>query len=280
MSAVRDKAREIIDGALPSSTTVITSNGATAAKYAEMTGLTHKRLTDNWAGGGIMTGCNGFTGWYGTKLGSKTYLGGFDLEGIVKKAGKPQAWVLSTAGNRPQYGDILRHASFHVDVALDFEGERLWRAAGGQGGKKAGCDMIKRVKGATDYDPKKIVGWIDIDLYFGEAGAQQGIAVPDWMLGWWQITEGQSIYYYYFFRSGIVQFTSNDALVGKCPYLGDDVSGRFSIDIGRNIVIAWNDSSYAREGFAPADDATPPALKGRFLDGAARAPLQAKKIAP
>lgn len=277
MSAIRDKARKILDSALPGNK-IITSNGATAAKYTEMTGLTHKRLTDNWAGGGIMTGCNGFTGWFGVQMGSKTYLGGFDLEGIVKKAGKPAAWVRSTADNRPQYGDILRHASFHVDVALDFEGDVLWRAAGGQGGKASQCDIIKRVKGKTDYDYKKIAGWIDIDVYFGEASAQQAIPVPDWMLGWWRITEGASSYYYYFFRSGVVQFTSNDALLGKCPYLGDDVTGRFSIDIGRNIVISWNDPNYAREGFAPADGGTPPGLKGKFLDGASGPPLSASKI--
>ncbi len=167
MSDIRDKARKILDLALPTGK-VITSDGATAGQYARMTGLTHKMLTDNWAKGGMMTGCNGFTGWYGSQMGSKTYLGGFDLKGIVTKAGKPDAWIDSTEDNWPQYGDILRHTAFHVDVALDFDDEILLRAAGGQGGKSAGHDIIKRIRGTSNYDPKRIMGWIDIDLYFGD----------------------------------------------------------------------------------------------------------------
>ena len=54
MSAIRDNARKILDAALPASM-IITSNGPTASKYTEMTGLSHKTLTDNWATGGIMT---------------------------------------------------------------------------------------------------------------------------------------------------------------------------------------------------------------------------------
>jgi hypothetical protein len=166
LSDIRDKARGIIDAALPLPNTVITSDGPTAAKYNEMTGLSQDTLTANWATGGIMTGCNGFTGWYGTKMGSKKYLGGFDLKHLAAIAGKPDAWIVSTNDNRPQYGDILRHASFHVDVSLGFDGDILLRAAGGQGGKAVGHDIIKRVRGLAPYDPKKLVGWIDIDRFF------------------------------------------------------------------------------------------------------------------
>ena len=38
MSAIRDKAREVLDAAVPP-TAVITSNGATAAKYTQLTGI-------------------------------------------------------------------------------------------------------------------------------------------------------------------------------------------------------------------------------------------------
>jgi hypothetical protein len=167
MTEIRDKARKILDLALPVGK-VITSDGATAAQYTRLTGLTHKMLTDNWAKGGIMTGCNGFTGWYGSQMGSKKYLGGFDLKRIVTDAGKPDSWIESTPDNRPMYGDILRHSAFHVDVALDFDGDILLRAAGGQGGKKAGHDIVRRVRGASKYDPKSLMGWINIDLYLGE----------------------------------------------------------------------------------------------------------------
>src|SRR3954470_22427141 len=130
MSTVRDNARKLLDSALPGNT-VITSNGATASKYTEMTGLSQKAMSDNWDKGGIMTGCNGFTGWYGARMGSKKYLGGFDLKHLAAVGGKPDAWVVSTADNRPDYGDILRHASFHVDVCTGFDDDILLRAAGG-----------------------------------------------------------------------------------------------------------------------------------------------------
>jgi len=166
MSAIRDKAQALLDKELPDGK-VITSDGATAAKYSEMTGLSQKVLTDNWARGGIMTGCNGFSGWYGVKMGSKVNLGGFDLKHIVTVAGKPDSWIVSTKDNQPQYGDILRHTAFHVDVCAGFDGEKLVRAAGGQGGKSIGHDIIKRVHGLAAYDWSKLMGWIDLDLYLG-----------------------------------------------------------------------------------------------------------------
>lgn len=171
MSAIRDKARNVLDLYLPASK-IITSDGATAKTYQTMSGgITHQMLLNNWANGGQLTCCNGFVGWYGSQLGSKTYLGGFDLKGIVTKAGNPEAWVDSTSDNWPRYGDILRHTAFHVDVALDFDDDVLVRAAGGQGGKSAGHDIIRRVRGTGPYDPKKIMGWISIATYFGEDDA-------------------------------------------------------------------------------------------------------------
>jgi hypothetical protein len=278
MSATRDKARQILDAALPENK-IITSNGATADKYAEMTGLTHKRLTDNWASGGIMTGCNGFTGWYGTKMGSRKYLGGFDLKKIVKDAGKENAWIKSTQDNRPRYGDILRHASFHVDVSLDFDGDVLIRAAGGQGGKAAGCDIIKRVRGKSSYNPSALEGWIDIDIYFGDD--TQPALVPDWswLIGWWEVKDRGETYYYYFFPSGIVQYTTSPALLNKCPNLGNEETGKFGIDQYRNIAITWNVPDYPREAFSPADSqASLRRLTGTLPDYPTALPFPATKI--
>ena len=86
MSAIRDAAQALLDKELPDGK-IITSDGPTAGKYTEMTGLSQKGLTDNWAAGGMMSGCNGFTGWYATKLGSKIYIGGCDLKFLAAKAG-------------------------------------------------------------------------------------------------------------------------------------------------------------------------------------------------
>lgn len=254
MSAIRDNARKILDAAFPAST-IITSNGPTASKYAEMTGLSHKRLTDNWATGGIMTGCNGFTGWYGARLGSKTYLGGFDLQGIVKQAGRADAWVRSTKDNRPNYGDILRHASFHVDVALDFDGDVLLRAAGGQGGPKAGCDVIKRVRSAGPYDPKKLEGWIDIDVYFASATTPTTSDVElAWLHGWWTVWDGNT-YYYYFAPQGLVQYIETKPAARTPPPPHPLNTGRYSYSSTDGVlVIDWNplDGGATRETFRNA----------------------------
>lgn len=275
MSATRDKARGILDAAIPGDK-IITSTGPTAAKYTELTGIQHKTLADNWAGGGIMTGCNGFTGWYGTKMGSAAYLGGFDLEGIAKKAGKGSAWTVSRADNKPQYGDILRHASFHVDVALDFDGDVLLRAAGGQGGKSAGFDIVKRVRGKGPYDYKSLVGWIDIDKYFGETAAMS-LPVPLWLQGWWEVKDGADTYYYYFDVAGDVQYTKNKAFTNISPNFPDDACGTFKVTPSRSIEITWNDPGYPVENLAQEGAATNK-LKGTLANSQAQAPFSATKI--
>jgi len=275
MSAIRDTARRILDAALPPNTT-ITSNGATAGKYTELTGIAHKTLADNWAKGGIMTGCNGFTGWYGARLGSKTYLGVFDLEGIVKKAGRPDSWVKSTKDNRPQYGDILRHASFHVDVCLGFDGDLLLRAAAGQGGKNAGGDIIKRLRGTAAYDPSKLVGWIDLDLYFGGAASPSASdAELAWLHGWWTVSDGET-YYYYFFPSGVVQYTKTKPTAQTPPPAHPLNTGKFSYTKPGTLVLDWNpaDGGATRETFR---NATSNAIKMNATSNR-YAPLVATKL--
>jgi hypothetical protein len=51
-------------------------------------------------------------------------------------------------------------------VCAGYDGDKLVRAAGGQIGKGAVHDIIKRVHGLAAYDYTKLAGWIDIDLYF------------------------------------------------------------------------------------------------------------------
>lgn len=253
MSEIRDKARKILDTNLPGNT-VIRSNGSTGSKYTEMTGLSHQKLTDNWAAGGIMTGCNGFVGWYGSQLGSKSYLGGFDLQGIVKKADRANAWVQSTTDNRPSYGDILRHASFHVDVALDFDGDVLLRAAGGQGGPKAGCDIIQRVRAAGPYDPKNLQGWIDIDIYFGSVTTSTtSDSELAWLYGWLTVWDGNT-YYYYFAPQGLVQYIETAPTAGTPPPQHPRNTGQYSYSNPGVLVIDWPalDGGVTRETFKNA----------------------------
>jgi hypothetical protein len=241
MSAIRDNARKILDAALPGAT-VITSN---ESKYFEMTGLSQKALTDNWAGGGIMTGCNGFTGWYGRMMGSKTYLGVFDLQGAAKKAGKPEAWISSTTSNHPTYGDIIRYTRYHVDVCLGFDGDVLLRAAGGQGGPSTGYDTIKRARGNDFYDhgpynPAKLQGWIDIDIYFGATIAPAvGDADMAWLHGWWTVWDGNT-YYYFFYPQGVVQYTKTKPAANAPPPAQPLNTGKYMYTSPGSLVIDWN----------------------------------------
>lgn len=234
MSTIRDKARNILDAALPGNSVIRSDD----PRYKEMTGYTQERLLESWGQGGKLTGCNGFTGWYGQKMGSKTYLGGFDLQKIVSDAGKPDAWVQSRSDNRPAYGDILLHKSFHVDVCVGFDGDILLRAAGGQGGSKVGYDIIKRVRGTGKYDHTKLVGWIDIDIYFDTSATPATVdATMMWLYGWWKVWDGN--YYYYFFGpGGVVQYTKSKPSNISGPPIRPDNTGTYTYTLNQ-LVINW-----------------------------------------
>ena len=110
-------------------------------------------------------------------------LGRFDIDTYLAKIGKGHAWVPAADGVWPQYGDIFRPKSFHMGISLDYDGD-LWNTAeSGQGGPKAGCDIIKRKQ--RPYDGSKLKGWVDLELYFNSP-AQVG-PVPAWLVGWWKV---------------------------------------------------------------------------------------------
>lgn len=244
MSDIRDKAREILK-AVPEPPAQINSNGPTAATFTRLTGTPHETMWKNWQGGGIMTACNGFVGWYGAQLGSKKYLGVFDMENYLKKIGKGYSWVKSTEDTEPKYGDIYRHGVyFHVGVSLGVEDGKWRHADAGQGGPirdKAknligGCDVLKRTYSTDAYDYKRILGWIDIDLYFG-AGDQSG-PVPDWLLGWWKVTWRGRDYNYYFLNSRQAKYTTNPVDTSQ-PIVSADDTGTFGVD-DQAVIIRWS----------------------------------------
>jgi len=268
MTKIRDKAKEILDG-IPKQP--ITSDGKTADLFTKYTGTSHATLKTNWDGGGIMTACNGFTGWYGSQLGSKTYLGGFDLEGILKKVGKANAWVKSVREARPQFGDICRHTAFHVGVSLDFDGDKWNHIDAGQGGKAAGHDILVRSQSKNAYDFTKLAGWIDIDDYFSDFSSTG--TVPAWLPGWWRATLGGQEYFYYFDQSWRVKWTStkpNDT--AQAPVLASD-TGSVGANILGGITIRWdktaNTEKYAKQA---GDDK---AMQGTWND---TDPMTASKL--
>jgi len=167
--------------------------------YARYTGgLTHQTLQNNWdtinpktGKKGIMTGCNAFVGWYSRKIGT-IYLGGFYIENDLRKVGMQHAWVRSSSGGHPRYGDICLHASgLHVSVSLDMLGGLWERLNAGQGGPNRGADVIDVSRDV--WGPDTLKGWVDIEAYFPQAAP-----VPDWLLGWWEVEFRGDTYYYYF----------------------------------------------------------------------------------
>ncbi len=148
---------------LPPSPQEITSNGPQRNLFTQMTGLTQEMLQDAWAKGKNLTSCNAFTGWFSRAMGSKAYLGRFDLDAYAKKS-----WVSASSGRTPRYGDILRFKTFHVGIALDLVDGVLHTAEGGQGGPKRGFDAIKRKQ--MPWDPSKFTGWVDLEHWIQNGG--------------------------------------------------------------------------------------------------------------
>jgi hypothetical protein len=185
MSDIRDRARALLDHELPIGVEYKSNGPENGKRYKELTGTDPQTLMDNWKTGGIMTACNGFVGWYAGQLGIKGIASWFDLQKSLVSAKKPNAWVPSTAKVRPKYGDILRHTTFHVDVALDFDGDVLLRAAAGQSSHPRPTadvsqeyDNVLRVRGKGPYNFQNLQGWLDLDLFFASP-----LPVPDWLVG-------------------------------------------------------------------------------------------------
>lgn len=229
---IRDRMKEALKE-VPPLGQQITSDGSTAALFTKLTGTSHARMQKDWDNGGIMTACNGFVGTIGNQLGSKEFLGQFEIEKVLKKIGKGEAWVPSTAGVRPKYGDIFVRKGLHMGISLDFEGDVWNTVEAGQGGPKAKRDILMRKK--TKYDASALQGWVDIELYF--AGPKS--PMPDWLLGWWEVTWRNQPYYYFFDRNHKVQWTRNLLRSTSQPPLTADDTGSVTIEDPSRVVITW-----------------------------------------
>ncbi len=245
---VRARAKAYLD-AVPPLGQQITSTGATAGLFTKLTGTTHATLAQNWAGGGIRTTCNDFVGTFARAMGTKEYLGRFDLATYLPKIGKGHAWVPAKSGARPGYGDLVRFASFHMGVSLDFDGGTWNTVESGQGGPKAGCDIIKRKQ--REYDAGKIEGWVDLAVYL-DVPAQKG-PMPEELAGWWKVMwRGEAFYYYFTPDRRVVWTQMRPHVTTKPPALPGD-SGVYSVDASSQVTIRWGATgSVERLGAAPA----------------------------
>jgi hypothetical protein len=251
MTNIRDKAQKILDDAVPEGK-IFRSNENPPSyvnAFSRLTGTSHLTLMANWQAGGYMTACNGFVNWYARTLGIKDISNWFKLKQSLVAINKGYAWVASTAnGPRPKYGDILQHKGTHVDVAIGFKGNILRRAAAGQCDGLRYCthprppkspmpsqaeilqeyDVLMRVSGQAPYDWQKLEGWLDIDLYFGST-PQPGGQVPQWLIGWWNVTWRNQTYYYYFDNNYEVKWTQILPYSVAQPPVAANDTGDFTI---------------------------------------------------
>jgi hypothetical protein len=233
---IRERAKEILS-VVPPLGQQINSVGATAALFTKLTGRTQSDLQTNWDSGGIMTTCNEFVGWFGREIGSKKFLGRFDIEQELKTIGRSDAWIPASSGERPKYGDIFRPTKFHMGISLDFEGEMWNTVESGQGGKRTGYDIIKRKQ--QKWDPNLIQGWVDIEIFLGIQG-QPALPVPDWLTGWWNVTWRDQLYYYYFDRNREVKWTKVQPQGTTQPPLMPMDTGKVTIEPLNVITVRWN----------------------------------------
>lgn len=186
---IRERARDLLDQLVPSSTPVINSK-LNGAKFTDITGQTHEDLITAWRkqekkkakDRAIVTSCNSFAGEYTRKI-YGAFLGAFQLEAYVKSLKKGYAWVAATPGGaKPKDGDIVSHNPGHMGISYTFKGDVWHTVEGGQGGPQytkddetgvliegQSSDNVKRLE--RTYDPAKIIGWVDLELFVGAAAS-------------------------------------------------------------------------------------------------------------
>jgi hypothetical protein len=174
-------------------------------KFETLTGLTHRKLLDNWKTGGLLTSCNAFVMKAGQAAGVKG-LGGFNVEDTMISMGKRHCWMTPKSGETPQFGDVFEtrskspgkdYENIHVGISLSVSGADWYTMEGGQGGPASGVDKVARIK--KKYNTTHLLGWVDMRLL---ASGQP--ALPDWLLGNWMIYAGDQNYIYSFNRYGEV----------------------------------------------------------------------------
>jgi len=239
LSPVRKFAMELIDKEVPEGAEYRSNDPN--SKFTRVTDYTQQTLQSNWNSGGIMTACNGFTGWYSRQLAQKfnpklPSINAFDIPKTLKGAGRSEAWVPSSKSERPREGDILSHQTLHVDVCMGFADGHLLRVGAGQGGKAMGFDRVGRVKGQNAYDPAKLKGWVNIDLLYGA----QALTGMEWLIGWWTVTDANT-WYYYFAPGGAVQYTKVKPAVTSAPLAADN-KGSYTYT-NPTLTISWSETT-------------------------------------
>lgn len=213
------------------------------ANFVTLTGLTHRRLLNNWKDGGLLTSCNAFVMKAGQAVGVQG-LGGFDVENTMISLSKRHCWMTPLSGEKPQFGDVFEtrsrtpgkdYENLHVGISLSVEGEDWYTIEGGQGGPGSGVDRVARVK--RKYSTKSLLGWVDLRLLASGQGP-----IPDWLIGNWMIYAGDQNYIYSFNRYGEVSQKAYRPPAGLANQVPGLDTGKVSVS-GDTATVRW-----AREG--------------------------------
>lgn len=246
---------------VPPLPTEVTSNGPLAVLFTKLSGITHLRLLQSWGmaarpGGATfadtppgLTSCNGFVGIYGASIGltdqtTANSLGKFRLDQWLKKWGKSHAWVPSTAGARPKFGDIFELAPRpHEGISLDFDGD-LWNTAeGGQGGSKMGFDIIKRKQArqisdvVTNDKAETLKGWVDIERFLN---GPPPTTVPSWLPGWWSVPWRGRTFFYFFDSNFTASWTFAKPVSNALAPMTFDDTATVTFDDAKSITLKWS----------------------------------------
>ncbi len=246
---------------VPPLPTQVTSNGPLAVLFTKLSGITHLMLLQSWGmaarpGGATfadtppgLTSCNGFVGIYGASIGltdqtTANSLGKFRLDQWLKKWGKSHAWIPSTAGARPKFGDIFELAPrLHQGISLDFDGD-LWNTAeGGQGGSKMGFDIIKRKQArqisdvVTNDKAETLKGWVDIERFLN---GPPPTTVPSWLPGWWSVPWRGRTFFYFFDTNFTASWTFVKPVSNALAPMTFDDTATVTFDDAKSITLKWS----------------------------------------
>ena len=254
---IRDKAPEYFVK-MPAIPGEVPSNGTPTEReiFEYYTGQTQKSIEALWADPAHKdyTTCNDFVGHFTLAM-VGVYLGFFQLEASLKKLGKGHSFVKSEPGVRPKYGDIFRAKSFHMGVFLDFDGDQINTAEGGQGGRKSrGYDIIKLKN--TSFNPANYIGWCDIEK-FAEKAPKPDVAefvgpVPDTVAGWWQVWwDGQAKYFHFGRDRKAVWTKVKPKSSTQAPPAAVEGTGPMLIDVKGGVTVQWAAPSTWTDVLAP-----------------------------
>ena len=182
------------------------------------------------------------------------------------------AWVPIESQTRPGYGDVFKQVKEfqHVGVSLDYDASAWWTAEGGQGRPAEKWDAVKRNYTQQLNVANGILGWIDLVVH--REFTEPSTAVPNWLIGVWEVSWPNQKYWYYFAPDRCVYFTSMEAMLASFPAISQGM-GMYGINATK-LLTRWSRTGTMERFVVPGGK--PTELTGK-VDGLPN-PITAKKV--